>query len=54
MRVTGRCKRGYIRMHPPPRSLYTQLYGHKRKQLEGYAGLTVDNMVDFFKELPGR
>ncbi|GAX80071.1 hypothetical protein CEUSTIGMA_g7509.t1 [Chlamydomonas eustigma] len=33
-------------------SIYTQLHGYKRKNAESYAGLNVENMVDFFKELP--
>ena len=35
-------------------SIYSQLYGYKRKKVEGYAGLNVESLADFFKILPGK
>lgn len=35
-------------------SIYTQLHGYKRKAGEGYAGLAMDCMVSFIKELPSK
>ncbi|KAG1666572.1 hypothetical protein FOA52_000539 [Chlamydomonas sp. UWO 241] len=33
-------------------NIYTQLHGYKRKHSEGYAGLSIDSVADFFKALP--